>query len=75
MEVIFLYYFFPNVTEFYLGNSGHLSDVMRQKLARLMLIKCVTGVEMTLLKNILMRRSVVVLVPTSLGAPWLLGCG
>ena len=62
VEFIFLYDFLQNVTELYLGKFG-----LFKELATSMLVKHTPGVEITLLRNILIRRSVVLLVPASLG--------
>jgi hypothetical protein len=65
VEFIFLYDFLCDVAELYLGNFGSFEGCHEVEVDRSMLMKRAPGVEITLLRNILMRRSVAVLVPMS----------
>ena len=67
VEVIFLYDFLQYVAEFDFCKFGSFEWCHEVEVARSMLINCAPTVEITLLRNILIKRSVAVLVPTSSG--------
>ncbi len=67
MEFVFLYDFLQNVSEFDLGKFGSFEGCHEVEVGKINTHEMHPGVEITLLRNILIRSSVAVLVPMSSG--------